>query len=43
MKPRVGAPAYYSELHTFATGGVPDDKGAGHDESPVFSGNWIDN
>ena len=36
------APAYYSELATFATEGVPDDDGAGADESPVFIGNWSD-
>ena len=36
------APAYYSDLDTFATGGVPDDEGAGNDESPVFIGNWSD-
>ena len=36
------APEYYSELDAFATGGVPDDEGAGNDESPVFIGNWSD-
>lgn len=36
------APTYYSELETFATEGVPDNLGAGTDESPVFIGNWGD-
>ncbi|MCH7502424.1 MAG: phage major capsid protein [Proteobacteria bacterium] len=36
------APAYYSDLETFATGGVPDNLGGGTDESPVFIGNWSD-
>jgi len=32
-------PTYFSELDAFATEGVPDDEGAGNDESPVFIGN----
>ena len=36
------APTYFSELDAFATGGVPDDEGAGSNESPVFVGNWSD-